>query len=131
MALTAIAPDGIEYRRLTVTAFRYRGKLLPLHDPKFVPDFVFYDGTGDGSSGCGGLFGGYTKLGPARYKFGFGSILAGMCYDADRALWRVSKILRALDGVRDVEARGDDFVLCDGRGRQQLVLSPLKTGDRP
>jgi hypothetical protein len=124
IVLEPIAPDGIEYRRLTVTAFRYRGKLLPLHDPDFVPDFVLYDGIPEGGAGCGGLFGDYRKVGPSRYRFEFSCILAGWC--APHSSWLVGKVWTAFGGVRNVEARGDDFVLRDRHGRIQIVLSPYK-----
>jgi hypothetical protein len=131
LALAPRPPDGIEYRRLTVTAFRYGGKLLPLrNDPNFLPSFVLYGGRIEGSSGCGGLIASYEKLAYSRYKFSVGSILAGMCADINRALWRVDKICRDFSGVRDVETRGDDFVLRDKRGREQIVLSPITEGDK-
>jgi hypothetical protein len=130
VAMAPFPPDGIEYRRMTVKAFRGGKEYLNFKDaPDDLPDLVLYNGHIEGSPGCGMATGSYDKRSSTSYKFDLGYIVAGAC--ADRALRLSGELCEAFNGVRDVEVRGEDFILRDMHGRIQVVLSPFPEGEKP
>jgi hypothetical protein len=128
--LAPVPPTGFEYRRFTVSAFRFSGKLRHVrNDGDFKPDFALYAGRIQGSSGCGGwALSKYRSVGDSKYKFSVTSVLVGAC--SARALQLTRRLCDAFSGIRDVRQRGHDFILRDAHGHVQVVLSPIHEKDK-
>jgi|SRR3984885_5107616 len=130
--LTRIQPEGLEYRRYAIVAYRDSGKLMRVLALQGTPTIFFASGQLASASGCALWYGTYIGSGDLISGIDVPPYASVECPGDKFAERQEIGLVRALGKSRRAQALpAGGFNLRDENGDVQLTLSPIKPGAFP
>jgi hypothetical protein len=129
---TRIVPDGVEYRRFAIAAYRQDGRMVHTSAVRQVPTILFAEGQLAGETGCIPLYTTYVKSGDRISGIAIRASTSEDCGRDALVEGQRNGIAAALRKARRiVTLPTGEFELRDGKNRVQATLAPYSKGTPP